>query len=172
MKLFKTIYYIFIAFIGAIAILLIFSVFPITGNYKLMIVKSGSMTPAIKIGSIVVIKPMDEYKIGDVISFGETTKIEAPTTHRIYDIKVTEGKVSYITKGDANNAPDRKEISQIEVIGKVLFSVPFVGYAVDFTKKPLGFALIIIAPGAIIIYGEVGKIYQEIKKMKEKRKSQ
>ncbi|GAI45652.1 unnamed protein product, partial [marine sediment metagenome] len=148
MKPFKIIYYIFIAFIAAIAVLLVLSTFPIPGNFKVMTVLSGSMEPAIKMGSVVVVKPSDEYKIGDVISFGEITRTKAPATHRIYDIKITEGQPVYITKGDANNAPDQREIPKREVIGKVLFDVPYFGYAVDFAKKPLGFALIIIVPAA------------------------
>jgi signal peptidase len=164
---FKIIYYIFLTFIVAIAILLIVSVFPIGGNYKLFIVQSGSMEPAIKMGSLVIVKPAKDYKIGDVISFGLVTKTKAPTTHRIYDIKVTDGKISYITKGDANNAPDQREVSKKDVIGKVLFSIPYLGYAVDFAKKPLGFALIILVPAAIIIGDEIKKIYEEIKKKKQ-----
>jgi len=167
MKVFKVIYAIFVAFIILIALLLIFSVLPITGNYKVMTVISGSMAPAIKMGSVVIVKPVDEYKIGDVITFGPYSKTKAPTTHRIYDIKVTGGEPIYITKGDANNAPDQREISQREIVGKVLFSVPYFGYAVDFAKKPMGFALIIIVPAAIIIIDEIKKIYGEIRKKKE-----
>ena len=166
MKPFKIIYSIIVAFIVLIALLLIVSVFPITGNYKLMIVQSGSMAPAIKMGSIVMVKPMDEYKIGDVISFGEITRTKAPTTHRIYDMKVEGGEPIYITKGDANNAPDTGEIKKEDIVGKVLFSVPFVGYAVDFAKKPMGFALIIIVPAAIIIVDEAKKIISELRKRK------
>jgi signal peptidase len=165
-KLFKIIYYLFLAFIVIVAVLLIVSVFPITGNYKLMIVQSGSMAPAIKMGSIVVVKPADDYKIGDVITFGPMTKTKAPTSHRIYDIKVVDGQPVYITKGDANNAPDQREITKREIIGKVLFDVPYIGYAVNFAKKPLGFALIIIVPAALIIFDEVKNIYNEIKKKK------
>lgn len=117
-----------------------------------------------------MVKPMEDYKIDDVISFGEVTRTESPTTHRIYDMKVTEGKISYITKGDANNNPDQKEVPKNEVIGKVLFSVPFVGYAVDFAKKPIGFALIIIVPAAIIIGDEIRKIFGEVKKKKIENK--
>ena len=168
MKIFRTIYYVFITFIVAIACLLIVSTFPITGNIKVMVVQSGSMAPAIKIGSIVVVKPVEDYKIGDVISFGEATRIKAPTTHRVYDIKVVEGEPYYITKGDANNAPDQREVSKREIIGKVLFSVPYLGYAVDFAQKPLGFALIIIVPAALIIFDEVKKIWQEVKLKKSK----
>lgn len=171
MKIFKIIYYIFLAFIVIVAVLLIVSVFPITGNYKLMIVQSGSMTPAIKMGSIVMVKPADDYKIGDVITFGPMTKTKAPTSHRIYDIKVVDGNPVYITKGDANNAPDQREITKREIIGKVLFDVPYLGFAVEFAKKPLGFALIIIVPAGIIVYDEVKNIIREIRKTREKTKN-
>ena len=131
-----------------------------------MIVQSGSMTPAIKMGSVVVAKPAENYQIGDVITFGPYTRTQAPTTHRIYDIKVTDGNPVYITKGDANNAPDQREITKRDIVGKVLFSIPYLGYAVDFAKKPLGFALIIIVPAALIIFDEIKNIYNEIKKKK------
>ena len=164
MKIFKIIYSIFVAFIVMVALLLIFSILPITGNYKIMTVISGSMQPAIKQGSVVMVKPVSDYKIGDVITFGPYSKTKAPTTHRIYDIKVEGGAPVYITKGDVNNAPDARELQKKDILGKVLFSVPYVGYAVDFAKKPMGFALIIIVPAAIIIFDEIKKIIGEIKK--------
>ena len=165
-KIVKIFYYIVVGFIGLIAVLLIVSVFPITGNYKVMIVQSGSMQPEIKMGSIVAIKPVDDYKIGDVITF-QIAKNKEPVTHRIYDIKVVGGEPRYITKGDANNAPDQREVSQREIIGKVLFNIPYLGYVVDFAQKPIGFGLIIIIPGAVIIFDEARKIYEEIKKKKK-----
>ncbi len=168
MKFLKIIYYIFIVFVAVIAFLLLVSAFPITGNIKFLIVQSGSMEPAIKMGSIVMVKPVDEYKIGDVVSFSEAGKSRTPTTHRIHDMKVAESKVFYITKGDANNAPDRKEIQEKDIIGKALINIPYLGYAVDFMKKPLGFLLMIITPVAVIIFGEIKKIYEETKKKTEK----
>ncbi|MDO8668422.1 MAG: signal peptidase I [bacterium] len=173
---FKIIYYLFIACVAIIALFLIISIFPITGNFKVMVVQSGSMEPAIHTGSVVIVKPLSassgqaaDYKIGDIITFGPNTKTKAPTTHRINEVKNSNGVFTYITKGDANNAPDTKEIRKNEIIGKVLFSVPYVGYAVDAAKKPLGFAAIIILPAAIIIYDEAQKIWAEAKRMRKKK---
>ena len=132
-----------------------------------MIVQSGSMQPEIKMGSIVAVRPADDYKIGDVITF-QVAKNKEPITHRIYDIKVVGGEPKYITKGDANNAPDQREISQREIIGKVLFDIPYLGYVIDFAQKPIGFSLIIIVPALVIIFDEAKKIYEEIKKKKAK----
>jgi len=172
MSILKVFYYIITSFIALVAFLLITSVLPITGNYKVMVVQSGSMAPAIKMGSVVAVKPAEDYKIGDIITFGPYSRTKSPTTHRIYDIKVVNGQPRYITKGDANNAPDTREVAKKEIIGKVLFSVPYLGYAVAFAKKPLGFALIIIVPAAVIISDEVKKIYNEIKKKKNYAKGQ
>ncbi|MBU0546873.1 signal peptidase I [Patescibacteria group bacterium] len=166
MEIFKIIYSTLIAFIAIIALLLIVSILPITGNIKFMTVISGSMEPAIKIGSVVMVKPANDYNIGDVITFGQVTKTKAPTSHRIYDIKVVDGQPVYITKGDTNNAPDAREVPKKEVLGKVMFSVPYLGYAVNSAKQPLGFAVIIITPALIIIFDEVKNIYGEIKKEK------
>ena len=163
-KIFKIIYSALIAFIVLIAVLLIVSIPPITGNFKVMTVISGSMEPAIKTGSVVVVKPVSDYNIGDVITFGPYSKTKAPTSHRIFDIKVVNGQPVYITKGDVNNAPDTREIKKSDILGKVLFSAPYLGYAVDFAKKPLGFALIIIVPAAVIIFDEAKKIIYEVKK--------
>lgn len=166
MKFIKLIYYVFLGFLALIAVLLAVSVLPITGNFKVLTVLSGSMEPSIKTGSIVAVKPSSDYKIGDVITFGVSSKTQKPTTHRIYDIKVENGQPVYITKGDANNGLDLKEITNKDIIGKVLFSVPYIGYAVETARKPLGFAFIIIVPAAAVIIDEIRKIYLEIKKRK------
>ena len=83
-------------------------------------------------------------------------------------MEVVGGYPVYITKGDANNAPDPKKITKKDIIGKVIFSIPYVGYAVDFARKPIGFIFIVIVPAAIIIFDETKKIYEEIKKKKNK----
>ena len=165
-KIFKIIYYVLLGFVVVIALFLLVSALPITGNFKLFVVQSGSMEPSINTGGLIMVKPVDEYAIGDVVSFGKVTKTKDPTTHRIHDIRVVSGEVFYITKGDANNAPDQKEIREIDIVGKVLFDIPYLGYAIDFAKKPIGFALIIIIPAVAIIIDEIKKIFKEVKKKK------
>ena len=164
---YKIIYYGVLGFLGLIAVLLVVSVLPISGNFKVLTALSGSMEPEIKTGSIVVVKPVSEYKIGDIITFNSASKGGVPTTHRIIEMKVNEGAPIYITKGDANNAPDTREITEKDIVGKVLLNVPYMGYAVDFARKPLGFMLIIGIPAVAIIGDEVRKIIKEVKKKKD-----
>jgi len=163
---FKIFYYICLGFLAIVAVLLVVSAFPITGNYKVLMVLSGSMEPEIKSGSVVVVKPADDYRIGDVITFNGLKQKEL-ITHRIEEIKVVGGTPVYITKGDANNAPDRKEVSKKDIIGKVLFDISYLGYVVNFAQKPAGFLLLIITPAIVVIIDEGKKVYEEIKKKKK-----
>ena len=169
MKLFKILQYIFFVVIVIIVLGVIAPLLPIPGNYQILVVQSGSMAPAIKMGSMVVVKPAESYAINDVITFGEMGKDKTPITHRIHDIRVQEGKSIYITKGDANEDIDQKEISGNEVIGKVLFDIPYLGYAVDTAKKPWGFAALIIIPALIIVFDEIRKIWKEITSLKKNK---
>ncbi len=150
-----------------VAVLLVWSALPIKNGPKVFIVQSGSMEPAIKTGSVVVVKSSSDYKVGDIITFGPYSKTKPPTTHRIYEMKVVGGEPVYTTKGDANNAPDTRTIAKRDIVGKVLLDVPYVGYAVAAAKTPIGFMLIIIIPAAIIVYDEAVKIIREIRKMKK-----
>jgi len=161
MKIFNVICNALLVIVIILALLLIISVFPIPGNYKVLMVLSGSMEPVIKTGSIVAVKPSEDYKIDDIITF-YSFKSETPVTHRIVDIKEGNNKVLYKVKGDANEESDWEEVSKEDVVGKVLFSVPFLGYVINFLQQPIGFALIVLIPAIIIIYEEVTKIKREI----------
>jgi signal peptidase len=144
------------------AVLLMASLLPIPGNYRVLTVLSGSMEPTIHVGSIVVIAPAKDYKTGDVITFGEIGQAKVPITHRINDVKTEDGQPVFITKGDANNAPDTNEAPYSSVDGKVLFSVPLLGYALFFLKKPIGFVAVIIIPAGLVIFEEIKKIRREM----------
>ena len=162
----KAIQYVFYTAIFLIALLLIVSFLPIPGNYQVLIVQSGSMEPSIKTGGIITLKPQTEYSAGEIVTFLDKGS-NRTITHRIYEVKEENGQISYITKGDANNAPDSEEITKKQILGKVLFSLPYVGYAVDTAKKPYGFLAIIIFPAAVIIFDELKKIIKEILRMKK-----
>lgn len=166
----RTIYYIFLAVVAVVALALIFSAFPVKGNFKSLVVLSSSMEPKVKMGSVVAVRPATEYKVGDIITFGEMSRTKSPTTHRIAEIKNENGGKIFVTKGDANNAPDQKTVREQEILGKVLFSVPYVGYAVARAKTPVGFLLIVIVPSVVIIYEEIRNIAAEVRKYWARRK--
>ncbi len=131
-------------------------------NYNIMTVISGSMEPTLKLGSVVVTSPVENYKVGDIITFRTGGEGTPPTTHRIEDVRVEEGEMIYITKGDANPTEDMTETREENIMGKALFSVPYLGHLVDFVKTPIGFGVLVIIPALLIIGDEVKKIFQNI----------
>lgn len=168
-KLYKAGYYLFIVALLGVGILLVSTLFPIPGNYDVKIVLSGSMEPAIKTGSVVVVKPTDLYKTGDIITFGKDDKNNIPTTHRIIDSRVEAGKMIYKTKGDANGDPDGSEVRESEIIGKVILDIPYLGFILDMARKPLGFVILIGIPAGLVAFDEGRKIFVEIRRMKKKK---
>lgn len=170
MKITKIISNVINAIIIIVAILVLVSIFPVTGNHKILVVKSGSMEPAIKTGSVVFVSPQKEYKINDIITFAGRGNKESSITHRVIDIEDANGKKNFVTKGDANNAEDESRVALDGIIGKVSFSVPYAGYIVVAAKQPLGFTLLIIFPAGLIIFEEIGKIRKEIKLSRKKKK--
>ncbi len=152
--------------LGVVAAMLILSVIP-SSPWKTFIVSSGSMEPKIKTGAVVLVVASDTYEVGDVITFGPYDKKKQPTTHRITEIKEEAGITYYSTKGDANEDPDMRLAKERDVIGKVLLSIPFLGYLLYFVRMPWGFAIVLGIPAGIIIYDEIKKIIKEVKKKNE-----
>jgi len=159
-------------FLGGIVFVLILSLLPIPGNFKFLTVLSGSMEPVIKTGSIVLVKPISNYKVNDIITF-ELQKENV--THRIYEKKTKDKIESYITKGDANNASDMREIKKENIVGKVFLSIPYLGYGVSFIQRimrtPFVFLSFVIGLLAIVVIKQVNGIRDEIAKNKLKQTS-
>lgn len=159
------------AFVG-IGLLIAITLLPIKNNFSLLTVMSGSMEPAVRVGSLIIIRPTNDLKKGDIITFRpKNTQNEKETvTHRIYDVRLTEGGTEIITKGDANKTPDKDIVLPNQVVGKAIFTLPFFGYAFNYIKTGPGLMLLIIIPGTIIIYEEIRKIKEEALKILKRGK--
>ena len=138
---------------------------PYLGSVEVKIVKSGSMQPAIKTGGIVVLTKSDRYVLGDIVTF-DSANSQIPTTHRIVGLQGEGESLSFVTKGDANEDPDTDLAQASKIHGKVLFSLPYVGFILDFARKPLGFSLLIALPALLIIFDELEKIWNEFRKLR------
>jgi signal peptidase I len=117
---------------------------------------SGSMSPAVKTGSLSILLKKEYYAPQDIIAFYSKNEAgeEEIVTHRVQKIA---GNV-YITKGDANEAIDEQKVVPRLVIGKVLLAVPFLGYFYIFAKSVTGTMLLIIFPALFFVVVEVIRI--------------
>jgi signal peptidase I len=114
----------------AIAIVLLaFSAFSFNGDIKARIVMTGSMAPAIHTGDVILTTPISHKtpKIGDVIAYqakrfnGEKVAV---FSHRIVGGDIKDG---FIVKGDGNKSPDSQKPKAEDILGVVVFIIPFIG---------------------------------------------
>ena len=95
---------------------------------EFMLVTSGSMSPALSPGDVVVVRtdpvPGDRVEVGEVITFRPRSGTTA-VTHRVVDIRSdAAGGVSYVTKGDANRDADAGTVTDREIVGQVESVLP------------------------------------------------
>ena len=151
--------------------LLILGHFGYVETVKPFVVQSGSMEPSVPTASIVFTLPQSSYQQGDIITFHPNGNEKQTVTHRV-EFKLypdgINGAPLFMTAGDANKDVDKWEVRQEHIIGKTVLTVPFLGYLVDFAKKPEGFILLVIVPATIVIYEEIKNLFLEIKKSLKK----
>lgn len=135
---------------GALAVL------PALAGGHTMTVLSGSMSPAITTGSVVVTVPVraDDVAVGDVVSYAMTdpvTNVQTTITHRVVAVDEVGGGPVFTTKGDANAIADAALVTPGQLRGKVWYDVPLVGAVRDavFTKAGAMYA----AAGVLLIVG-------------------
>ncbi len=129
-----------------------------SGELQFKTVLSGSMSPAINAGDAILISGInpEEIKEQDIITFREG---ETFTTHRVVEIVNN----TFRTKGDANEDTDTKAIKTDQIVGKLVFTIPYLGYFGHFVRTIPGFLIFILIPGILIIYSEIKKIKTETK---------
>ena len=165
-RVFKLINIVLTITLIVIAVGVAFIATPTFGNQAL-IVRSGSMSPTISVGSIVVARAIEQnlisplafttpfYNSGEIIAYRSEKNSKTIVTHRIVGVEAGKDGVFYQTKGDANDSADSWQVNQQNILGKVYFSIPYVGQLLAFAKSDLGFPLLIIFPASIVILIEI-----------------
>jgi signal peptidase I len=165
----KVITYVFFVIVIFVASLLALSRYDVFGIH-VFYVRSGSMEPTIKTGSLVVDKAHQNYYIDDIVTYYNRENHQETITHRIIEVSDEAGIEQITTKGDANDVADAIPITSDLIVGKVAFSIPYLGYVVGAARTTVGFIFLIIIPVTIIVYEEIRKIHHETKHIIRKRK--
>ncbi|MCL5091068.1 MAG: signal peptidase I, partial [Patescibacteria group bacterium] len=174
-KIGSLIYGLIISVLVIIALVVASSAFNIPSGIKFYTVQSGSMAPAISTGSLVVVKPFNDYKERDIITFKseKDRNNQHPlytVTHRIKEISPRENDIYYVTQGDANNSSDLDLTKKDLVLGRVILSIPLLGYPVSFAKTREGLIFLIVIPVTLIVYSELISIKNEALRLIAERK--
>ena len=132
---------------------------PSVGGVFPMIVLTDSMAGTFDGGSLIVCSSVnaEDVQVGDIICYfdpagnGTTT-----TTHRVQEIqRDSSGNISFITKGDANNAADTTPVPEDKLVGKYLFHIAGLGSLAMFMQTTPGLIIFAVLPILILVAYDV-----------------
>ena len=145
----------------------IFTIAMGTSN-PLVVVESESMLPTLEVGHLLVLQARapDQILVGDIIVFNAAYH-DKPIVHRIVSIQnvtitpenVTAGtpaitELRYYTKGDNNDVQDPMYRTYDDIIGVVVYAIPYLGHITLFLHEPYGLAIVLILFVALLILPE------------------
>lgn len=116
-------------------------------------VLSGSMEPTYQTGSLIYVRETDytELKVGDPVTFLLSEDVVA--THRIVEIvpdATDPATLRFRTKGDNNDTVDGSIVHYKNIIGKPVFTIPYLGYVANYIQNPPGM-YIAISTGLVLL---------------------
>lgn len=130
---------------------------------KPWIVQSGSMEPTIMTGDVIFAVPQTTYYPNQIVTFrGEGGRV---VTHRLMKKGGSDSDPRFVTKGDANRTEDSDQIRVDQIIGKVVFTLPKMGFVIAYTRTPAGLILMVVVPVTIVLTDEIRKMAREKKRL-------
>ncbi len=159
----------FLVMVLAVAMLVI--ALPAIVHGSALTVLTNSMAPKFPPGTLIIIKPtpVDEIKVGDVLTYQITSGNPAVISHRVVKRSVNlEGETTFITKGDNNDLADPKPIRAVQVKGTLWYAIPYLGYvnnAVNGDTRPLVTPIIAGLLFAYAVYTVISSIASRRKRL-------
>ncbi len=146
----STVLLIFVLGIAALAIIA-----PAIVGGTALTVLTQSMEPKFPPGTLIIIRPtpVDDIKVGDVITYQITSNEPAVISHRVISKSVdTRGDTTFITKGDNNDLADSPAVQKVQIKGVLWYSIPYLGYVNNFVGGGGRALLVPIVAGALFVY--------------------
>lgn len=122
---------------------------------SLVVVTTGSMSPTIPAGSVVVSEraAAADVRPGDVVTVprpGATL----PVTHRVVTVERVDGDPaarSLTLQGDANDTVDR-DPSVVREVGRTVASAPGLGRVLQWSSAPAARGLVVAVVGLLVVW--------------------
>ena len=149
-KLHKAINITALALVGGVALLMALATLPGLFGLNPVVVLSGSMKPTLGVGDVAVLRSVApaSVKEGDVVTFRSSSGL---ITHRVVRVEETDSGRLLHTKGDANNSIDPDPIADSQVIAKMAYSIPKVGFLMTIAESTTGMIIFIGGPAAVLL---------------------
>lgn len=124
--------------VGSVLAIVLLSTFGPSFGHQLLVVRGGSMSPAIPLGTLVDVAstPPDQIQPGDVITIKADNGVL--TTHRVVRVAQLPDGIYFATKGDANETADPVLEPASRLQGRIDLSLPFLGYLMYLLTTPSG----------------------------------
>lgn len=148
--------------LGLLAGTLLAAVAPQLAGWRSFTVRSGSMTPAIETGDVVVTEPISPLsaRVGDIVTFVDPEGTGKLFSHRVQSLRAESDEVAFVTRGDANTSTEHWRVPADGSIGKVAYRIPKVGYALAWIDSgPARLALIAI-PALLLLWAALVRIWR------------
>ncbi|TKX79755.1 signal peptidase I [Halorubrum sp. SD626R] len=145
-----------VVLIALVAPFAVFAAPEVVGADESFVVLTASMTPSIAPGDVVIVAERDPAAVaaGDVITFMRGTS-EVPVTHRVIDVVDEGGALAFETMGDANEGPDPGLVPGSNLVGVVVFTIPYIGYVIQFAGTRAGFVALVVLPFGLLAASEL-----------------
>ena len=116
-------------------------------------VLSGSMEPKYHVGSLIYVEKVEpsEIEVGDPLTYRLANG--TVVTHAVIEIIEGDSPANrqFITQGLANDIPDGAPVHAANVIGRPMFSIPYLGFVSDYVQRPSGMIVVVCAILAVLL---------------------
>ena len=132
-------------------------------GWKFQPVESGSMAPALPVGSLAVVQPADPSRIvpGATIVFLDPQDRTRLVAHRVVEV-VGDASPRYRTRGDANPADDPYPVPVSNVQGIVAWTIPALGTAIGTVRGGPAVLLLVGLPLGLLLVTELAGLRRRI----------
>jgi len=127
-----------------------------TGSTPLTVL-TQSMDPTLPPGTLLVVRPtpVEDIRIGDVVTYQITSGQPAVISHRVVSVaSSSDGSRTFTLKGDNNALADPAPVTAAQVRGVVWYSLPDVGLVNQLVNGSRSWLIPAIA-GVLLAYGAV-----------------
>lgn len=125
---------------------------------------TGSMRPAIAPNDMLVVHRIaaEQMRVGDIVSFASPSSPDVVITHRVRALHpAADGRLTVVTRGDANNTSERWAISRHGSVAKVIAVVPQLGALTDWTGRPAVRMAVFVLLGLMLLTIGLRAIWSE-----------
>lgn len=138
---------------GLVFTLLAVVVAPMVLGFHTFTVRSGSMTPTIRTGDLIVTRTIapSAARPGDIVTFHNPEFDGDLTTHRVRSMRADGDQLRFVTRGDANSASESWSVDADGSIGRLSYRVPLVGYALSRIGSEPGRLALVGLPALILL---------------------